>query len=173
MIDLKIQVLQEGTLPTKGTSHAACFDAYAREAHIKYTDGSVSVCNSSSTFSVNDTINATLYHSSKFVASIVYYLGFKTEIPEGYEGELVARSSVRDKCLMLANGKGVIDSDYRGEWAATFHIVSSLVGYYPVYNIGERVAQFKIIKSEQVQLVLTEELTSSERGEGGHGSTGK
>jgi dUTP pyrophosphatase len=71
---------------------------------------------------------------------------------------------------MLKNCVGVIDSGYRGEIKATFKIIDKFSDYY---KIGDRVCQIIIIPYPQVSFVEVDELSSSERGEGGYGSTGK
>jgi dUTP pyrophosphatase len=90
------------------------------------------------------------------------------EIPEGYAGLLLARSSVSKRGLMLANGVGLIDSDYRGELLAKFNIVQD---GFELYTIGERCCQLLIIPAPIVTLKEVDQLTDTARGRGGFGST--
>lgn len=98
----------------------------------------------------------------------IYGTGIATEIPEGYVGLVFPRSSIRKYGLALANSIGVIDSGYRGEIMCSFKPTGSC----PTYNIGDKVAQLIIMPYPVVNYVEVTELSDSERGEGGHGSTG-
>jgi dUTP pyrophosphatase len=102
--------------------------------------------------------------------SIHYSLGIGVEIPEGYEGQIRARSSIRKYDLVLANGVGTIDSGYRGVIQVSFR---KLKRYdVKVYDIGDRVAQLIIAPVVKVNLIEVDELSTTDRGEGGHGHTG-
>ena len=98
----------------------------------------------------------------------IYGTGIATEIPEGYVGLVFPRSSIRKYGLALANSIGVIDSGYRGEIMCSFKPTGSC----PTYNVGDKVAQMIIMPYPIVNYVEVTELSDSERGEGGHGSTG-
>lgn len=99
-----------------------------------------------------------------------YGFGLSFEIPEGYVGLIFPRSSIFRKDLFLTNCVGVIDSGYRGEVTVKF---KSTTGRIPAsYNIGERVAQIIIMPIPQVVFVEVKELSDSDRGSGGYGSTG-
>lgn len=97
--------------------------------------------------------------------------GIAVEIPQGYHGKIFLRSSTgATRSLRLANGTGIIDSDYRGE----VMLLVENIGQQPeLLNDGERIAQLLIEKSEQVVIQEVEELNKTERGVGGLGSTGK
>ncbi len=103
--------------------------------------------------------------------SVTYGFGIALEIPKNYVGLIFPRSSVRNQELILSNCVGVIDSGYRGELQATFKKTNGLDSVK--YNIGDRGAQIMIIPYPQVKMIESEELSGSERGEGGFGSTGK
>lgn len=99
-------------------------------------------------------------------------VGIKTEIPEGYVGLIFARSGLATKQdLAPANKVGVIDSDYRGEWFVPLHNHGDNVR---IISNGERIAQVIFIPVPKVSLevVTSDKLTETERGEGGFGSTG-
>ena len=97
-----------------------------------------------------------------------YFDGYKTgvavEIPEGYVGIIVPRSSTGIKGYTIKNTIGVIDSDYRGE--IKLHL------FVPVTQ-KIRVAQMLIMPCPQFNIEFVESLSETERGEGGFGSTGK
>ena len=99
---------------------------------------------------------------------ITYGFGISMEIPEGFMGLIFPRSSIRKTDLILSNSVGVIDSGYRGEIQATFKKVG-----LQKYEIGDRGAQIIIMPHPHVDFVEVDELTNTERGEGGFGSTGK
>ena len=98
----------------------------------------------------------------------IYGTGIATEIPEGYVGLVFPRSSIRKYGLALANSIGVIDSGYRGEIMCSFKPTGSC----PTYNVGDKIAQLIIMPYPETSDVEATELSDSERGEGGHGSTG-
>lgn len=104
---------------------------------------------------------------------VVYSLGWGCEIPEGYVGFLFPRSSNSKKDLLLSNSVGVIDSDYRGEVQARFRDVSDADKAAIMYTSGEAVCQLIIMPYPTIQSEWTEELSDTERGEGGFGSTTK
>ena len=99
---------------------------------------------------------------------ITYGFGISIEIPEGFMGLVFPRSSIRKTDLVLSNSIGVIDSGYRGEIQATFKKTG-----LNKYEIGDRGAQIIIMPHPSIEFQEVEELTNTERGEGGFGSTGK
>ncbi len=103
--------------------------------------------------------------------SVSYGFGIAMEIPKNYVGLVFPRSSVRNQELILSNCVGVIDSGYRGELQATFKKTNGLDSIK--YDVGDRGAQIIIIPYPQVKIIESDDLSNSERGEGGFGSTGK
>ena len=101
--------------------------------------------------------------------NLVYHTGISVEIPEGYFGALVPRSSVSMKSLALANCIGVIDSGYRGEIIAKFRPTVDVIP--AVYKEGERFAQLLILPVPNVTFEESDDLSDTDRGEGGFGST--
>ena len=95
------------------------------------------------------------------------------------------RSSVSKYNLVLANCIGLIDADYRGEVLLRFkyiwqpedsrirtdNLLEGYVNFTKLYNKGDKVCQLKVTKVENVEFVLVDELDSTNRGEGGFGST--
>ena len=102
---------------------------------------------------------------------VTYGFGISLEIPAGFMGLVFPRSSVRKQSLILSNSVGVIDSGYRGEIQATFKKTDG--NYSKKYDIGDRGAQIIIMPVPTVEFVETGELSSTDRGAGGFGSTGK
>lgn len=100
---------------------------------------------------------------------LVYHTGIAVEIPKGYFALLVPRSSIAKKSLILTNCAGVIDAGYRGEIMAKFRSTTDVVP--AVYKEGERFAQLLILPSPDITFTETLELSTSDRGEGGYGST--
>lgn len=122
--------------------------------------------------------------------NIVYGTGLAFEIPEGYVGYIFPRSSISKNDVILTNAVGVIDCGYRGEVTAKFKMAIEALQviregygeqYLPitkfangrVYNVGERIAQLIIMPLPEIELEEADELSASDRGTGGYGSTGK
>lgn len=97
-------------------------------------------------------------------------LGVAMEIPVGHVMLLFPRSSIGKKTwLRMSNSVGVIDSDYRG----TIHAIYDNIGCdRQVIKKGQRIAQGIIVPIPKVEFEEVEELSITERGEGGFGSTG-
>lgn len=80
------------------------------------------------------------------------------------------RSSVWKTGMVLSNCVGTIDELYRGEVSAVFyHIMPSM----PKYEVGDRIGQIKVGATYPIEFVEVDELSDTERGSGGYGSTGK
>ncbi len=149
MEPLKIKIKKthpEAQMPlvTKGN---ACFDFYA----IEDTD----------------------VKSMHLATAVLVRTGLAFEIPEGYHMKLFARSSYGAKTkLFLANCVGIVDSSYRGEVMGIF---KAHTGRRVTKRIraGERFMQGLIEKNIPVEFEEVKELTTTDRGEGGFGSTGK
>lgn len=103
--------------------------------------------------------------------TVTYGTGLAVEIPEGYVGLLFPRSSIKNVPLSLSNSVGVIDSDYRGEIKVTFRVIPESPG--ELYTPGDRVCQLVLLKNPYVTVEEIDELSDTDRGEGGFGSTGK
>ena len=93
-----------------------------------------------------------------------YSTGIAVEIPDGYVGIIVPRSSTGIKGYTLKNTLGIIDSDYRGEIKLHF--------FTPIME-KMRVAQMLIMPCPQLDIEFVKELGETKRGTGGFGSTGK
>ena len=102
--------------------------------------------------------------------NVVYGTGVAVEIPKGYVGFVFPRSSIARTGLILSNAVGVIDSGYRGEIMAKFRRAQVPA---EEYKLGERIAQLIIIPYPEIEFELSNELTDSDRGSGGYGSSGK
>ena len=96
-----------------------------------------------------------------------YYFGLAFEIPKGFVGYIFPRSSCYRKDQLLSNCVGVLDSGFRGELSAV------MIGNTDnSYVVGDRVCQIVIMPIPEIEFVEVEELSDSERGTGGFGSTG-
>ncbi len=146
---MKIEITkltESATIPTQGSVDAAGYDLYA-----DIVDESDSV--------------EILPNETKVV-----HTGIAMAIPQGYFGGVYARSGLSIKNgLRPANCTGVIDSDYRGELLVALHNDSDTV-----YSVTQalRIAQLIIQKFESVDFVEVPILDTTDRGEGGLGSTG-
>lgn len=132
--------------------------------------------------------------------NVHYGTGLAFEIPKGYVGLLFPRSSNAKKDLLLSNSVGVLDSNYRGEVSFKFkpsailysdfdNNPENLIGVasdtfdkvilpyssvpFQDYQIGDRIGQIIILPYPKIEFVEVDELSETERGNGGYGSTGK
>ena len=117
----------------------------------------------------------------------VYGTGLAFEIPEGYFGLLVPRSSNSKTDLRLTNSSGILDSSYRGEVMFKYrndnyakmdegmqaHLVIGGIEFVNEYEVGDRIGQLIILPYPKIELIEVEELSKTERGEGGYGSSGR
>ncbi len=182
---VKFKKLSEtAVVPTKGTTLSAGYDITAT---------SVKCHRVLELSNINEVV-------TKVDCVLEYGTGLSVAIPEGFEGELRARSSISNKYMLLCNGVGTIDADYRGEIKLRFRcffyvklktennqinkeqiehcINSSLNGeslyldWNELYAIGDKIGQLLL---KPVYIINWEEgeLDDTERGEGGFGSTNK
>jgi len=151
---IKIKKLSENArVPKKAHTTDACFDVYASEIEVKDASG---------------------------VETVVVKLGFSTEIPEGFKGVLVPRSSLTNTTWMMQNSPGQIDASYRGEWQMRFKQLlcfhnetkTPFRQKFP-FEVGDRVGQVFFEKVLDIEFEENEGLSDSERGKGGFGHTGK
>ena len=134
----------DARLPTQGSADAAGWDLYALEE------------------------TTVVRHKSSLIRT-----GLATAIPSGWEGQIRCRSSLGKKGMIMPNGLGTIDSDYRGE----LMVLATWIGEEDTFVVakGERVAQLLFAQVPKVTIVETtvESLGTTTRGQGGFGSTGK
>ena len=95
--------------------------------------------------------------------------GIAIEVPRGYDVQIRPRSGLSSKGVGVT--LGTIDSDYRGEILITMYLFDPSANFEIKH--GDRIAQMVVSKVADLPLVEAEELSSTERGAGGHGSTGK
>jgi dUTP pyrophosphatase len=101
---------------------------------------------------------------------ILVKTGLFIELPVGYEAQVRPRSGLAlKKGITVLNTPGTIDADYRGEIGV---ILINLSNEDFVIENGERIAQLVIAKYEQAELIEVNELSETQRGAGGFGSTG-
>ena len=107
--------------------------------------------------------------------NVCYGTGLAFEIPNGFAGFLFPRSSNTKKDLILGNSVGVIDSGYRGE--VIFKFRELLPSERDIefgareYEIGDRIGQIVIMPVPQIEFNVVDELSTTDRGVGGFGST--
>lgn len=144
-MNVKIKKIHpDAKVPVYGSKGAACFDLYAAR--------------------IIDT-------ADDIERTVTYGTGLQFEVPEGHVMMIYSRSGHGFKNgITLVNGTGVIDADYRGEVCVKLRKLN--VSIHGMPDVGERIAQAMIIPVEQVVFEEVDELSSTERGEGGFGSTG-
>ena len=146
------KLYESATLPTKGSKYAAGLDLYANNYNGMEGD------KKEWTFSINPG------------ETIKVGTGIAVEIPEGYFGGIYARSGLATKQgLAPANKVGVVDSDYRGEVIVALHNHSTMPQFI---HKNDRIAQLVIQPYLDVVPEVITDLTDTERGEGGFGSSG-
>lgn len=94
--------------------------------------------------------------------------GIAIEVPPGYDAQVRPRSGLAAQGVMVAFG--TVDADYRGELLVTMYTYGSRTAF-PV-NHGDRIAQLVIMQLAPVEVMEVDELSPTERGTAGHGSTG-
>ena len=99
----------------------------------------------------------------------VINLGFSVEVPNGYELQVRSRSGLATKGCFVVNGVGCIDSDYRGDVGVILGNMSQ--GIIPLVK-GIRIAQLKLSAAPNINWEVIDEVSETDRGTGGFGSTG-
>jgi len=103
---------------------------------------------------------------------ISYGTDIALKIPEGYVGLIFPRSSISSNTtLVLANGVGVLDSDFLGE--VTFRFKNLLPTGNKKYKVGDKIGQLLIVPYPTIDFEVVDDLGLTSRGTGGYGSTGK
>lgn len=102
-----------------------------------------------------------------------YGTGLAFEIPEGFVGLIFPRSSISNKSFVLSNSVGVIDSSYRGEIKFRFKNAMHYRAFGERYKVGDKIGQLMIMPYPQIELIEAKQLSSTERGESGFGSSGQ
>lgn len=121
---------------------------------------------------------------NKELGFVEFGIGLAVEIPKGYVGLIFPRSSISKTKYTLANSVGVIDSGYRGEVKFRFFLNSaglhnldyeSRNGFNKLteYGIGDKIGQLIIMPYPSIEPIEVDELSDTQRGDGGFGSTGK
>lgn len=165
-VSIKIQLIHPNAkVPTKATSGASGYDVYAIEECI-IPPNKILSCLSEISGCYEKNSYALDAHSPTLVP-----LGFKVEIPPGYEIQIRPRSGLAFKfAITCVNSPGTIDSDYRGEVGVL--LINHGANSYRM-NVGDRIAQMVITKVPSSEFVVVEKAEETQRGEGGYGSTGK
>lgn len=152
MDKVKIKVFPGGHMPEKKTAGAAAYDCYARI----------------------DNYRRKLILKAG-ARGVKVPLGFAVELPQGYRMEIYMRSGTAIKTgLRISNGTGIIDSDYRGEVNILLDRLETKergVDFDTIED-GDRIAQAIIVKEPEYEMIQANELSETERGAGGFGSTG-
>lgn len=150
-MNVKIKKIhRDAVVPTYGTSGAACFDLYA------IADGMLPI----------DDCGLPV----EFFGAATFRTGLAFEVPEGHVLQVYSRSGHGFKHgVRLSNCTGIIDSDYRGELMVKLHND----GDDPfIVKKGDRIAQAIIVPVDRVSFDVVDDLSGTDRGAGGFGSTG-
>lgn len=140
-MNLKFKVLNGGKLPTRAHKEDAGFDLYSP-------------------------VDVILNHITNIIK-----LGVCVEIPKGYVGFIMGRSSLNKNGVACLTG--VIDSGYTGEIAVILNPVEDITRIITRIKKGDRIAQLVVAKLADIDdAVAVDSLEDSERGTGGFGSTG-
>ena len=100
--------------------------------------------------------------------------GIAIEVPKGYYAEVYNRSGMAAKREIIIVSSRVIDSDYRGELMIPVKLIADIPdGWFSPIKKGSRIAQMIIKKYEKIDFEEVDELSETDRGTGGFGSTGK
>lgn len=144
-MEINVKKLKDNAvIPTRGSEYAAGYDLYA---------------------AIDETVVIGPHETQKIGT------GLSFELPENTFGMIVARSGLATKeGLRPANCSGICDSDYRGEYIIALHNDSDEIRYV---EPNERIAQLILMSYVPMTFSLVNELTITERGEGGFGSTGQ
>lgn len=102
---------------------------------------------------------------------VEYGTGLAVEIPYGHVGLIFPRSSISNYDVSLANSVGVIDAGYRGEIKFRMKVWGA-VDSARLYQVGDKIGQLVILPILTPTPIEADELSDSERGVGGYGSTG-
>ena len=134
----------EAKLPTKATTGSVCHDVYASESRMVGSGAVVPVPT-----------------------------GLAFEVPDGCMLEIRPRSGLSSEGLAIANSPGTLDSDYRGELMILMLRAVSPSDSMWLIDVGDRIAQIKLVRVPEIEFLEVDELSETVRGEGGFGSTGR
>lgn len=141
----EIKHQSQGVLPTRATAGSAGLDLYSTRI-TNNVDG-----------------------SGRLV--LTYHTDIAVEIPEGYFGLIVPKSSIWERSLVQTNGAGVLDHDYRGELQVKFKIITDAIP--TIYQRGEAFAQLVVLPCAILEPTLVDQLSETERGTKGFGEADK
>ena len=170
MLNLKIKLLTDtAKLPQKSHPNDACFDIYAdipNETY-EYKEEERNLFGGFSMFSISKTGKGMAIKPHQ---TVLIPTGFATEIPHGFWGAIFARSGLASKQgLRPAQGVPVIDEPYRGQWRIPLHNDSEETR---IIHHGDRICQFMLLPYFDTTLTEVDNLSETDRGEGGFGSSG-
>lgn len=169
-LDLKIQRLTDtAKLPTKAHAEDACFDIYADvpNEEYKYRKETTNPFGGFPMFTTEEKGKGVAIQPHQ---TVLIPTGFATEIPHGFWGAIFARSGLASKQgLRPAQGVPVIDESYRGQWMIPLYNQSNEP---QIIHHGDRICQFMLLPYFDTNLIEVDNLSSTDRGEGGFGSSG-
>lgn len=147
--ECKVKVWREDEtvkLPTYAKEGDACMDVYVHKIEYK-NDGRV-----------------------------VYHTGLHFKLPEDYEMKIRPRSSITKTTALMQNAPGTLDEGFTGELIIVHRDIDNPTTSISHYGVGDRVAQILVSRRERIiwdEVQTKEELGTTDRGDGGFGSTGR
>lgn len=161
MVKLYVEKLHDdAVLPEKGSTHAAAYDvrAYIKDEVVNMSDGAFGVC--------GDEPIHIAWGERALIPT-----GIKVSSPLGYQVDVRSRSGMPFKAgLIVGNGVGLVDPDYRGE---LFILLISTSFETLTINHGDKIAQIQVLPTLELDIVEGELPAVSSDRDGGFGSTGK
>lgn len=160
MIKLYVEKLHEdAVLPEKGSTHAAAYDvrAYLNNRWVKQADND--------SFGAMGDVEINPYYR------VLIPTGLKVSAPLGYQVDVRSRSGMPFKTgLIVGNGVGLVDPDYRGE---LFILLINTSDETVTINHGDKIAQIQVLPTLELEIVEGELPAVDSTRDGGFGSTGK
>lgn len=143
-MNLQIKVDDDCFIPKQGTKESAGYDLIAN---------------------LGEQESVTIYP----LTTVKIDAGFSMELSKGYHAKIVSRSGLASKGIVVSNSPGIVDSDYRGRICVLLTNISK-----EPYEVKHktRIAQMLIEEQKTVNFLKVIELSNTERGSGGFGSTG-
>ena len=170
-VETKIQLAHGARMPEYATPGASCMDCFAHLIKLHCVKGDYYNGDNSKVITIELHDNESLKNVSGHVDMVTIDPGFALELPEDYAVKAYANSRFAKAGWRLANGIGVIDNDYRGHIKFIYVPGPNAKPFHEVFSIGGVCGQIEPCQRFHMQINRVAELTPTQRGEGGFGST--
>lgn len=170
-VETKIQLAPGARMPEYATPGASCMDCFANLIKLRAVNEYGTSRIETRTIELHD--NESLRNAADMFRPDMVTIdpGFALELPEDYAVKAYANSRFAKAGWRLANGIGVIDNDYRGRIKFIYVPGHNAKPFHEVFSIGGVCGQIEPCQRFQMQLNRAAKLTTTQRGEGGFGST--